>query len=145
MIPGEFFGIYFRNTNAASPVIRHNSSNGTRGDFGSVISYITTGGEIEFFVFTKSDARGIIKQYHNFIGKPALPPFWALGWHAGNTADETNSLDDVKQMVLRYKQNGIPLEGVWLDVPYMNNYQPFTVASAWSDIKTFTTQLKADD
>jgi len=96
MIEGEFFGVYFRNTNAASPVIRQNSSNGTFNDNGSIISYITTGGEIEMFIFTKGDARGIIKQYHNMIGKPSLPPFWALGWHATTTADESNTLADVQ-------------------------------------------------
>jgi len=79
---GDFFGLYFTNTNAASPVIRHKSSNGTHQDVGSTISYITTGGEIELFVFTKGTAAGIIKQYHNLIGKPSLPPFWALGWQA---------------------------------------------------------------
>lgn len=57
MIDGEFFGVYFRNTNAASPVIRHNSGKGTHGDHGSVISYITTGGEIEMFIFTKGTAK----------------------------------------------------------------------------------------
>jgi len=128
-VNGEFFGLYFRNTNAASPVIRHKSSNGTHQDVGSVISYITTGGEIELFVFTKSSAAGIIKQYHNLIGRPSLPPFWALGWHATTTADETLTLADVQTMQAKYKQQGIPLEGIWLDAPYMDNYKSFTVDS----------------
>jgi len=80
-VAGEFFGLYFRNTNAASPVIRHKSGSGTNAPNGATISYITTGGEIEIFVFTKGDAKGIIKQYQNFVGRPSLPPVWALGWH----------------------------------------------------------------
>lgn len=146
VIPGEFFGIFFRNTNAASPVIRHNSSNGTFNDNGSIISYITTGGEIEMFVFTKGDARGIIKQYHNFIGKPSLPPFWALGWHATTTADETNTLADVQQIVAKYKQNGMPLESVFLNTPYMNNYNSFTIdPKNWAGLPAFAADLKKDE
>lgn len=58
-------GIYFRNTNAASPVIRHKKNNGMQPlvDAGATISYITTGGDIEIFVFTKGTAKQIIQSY----------------------------------------------------------------------------------
>jgi len=139
-------GLYFRNTNAASPVVRHKSTKGVQPliDAGATISYITTGGEIEFFVFTKGDAKGIISQYQNFVGKPSLPPFWALGWHATTTANETSTLADVQSMVASYKSNSIPLEGVWLDVPYMDNYKSFTVDSTrFAGLSGFATDLKA--
>jgi alpha-glucosidase (family GH31 glycosyl hydrolase) len=32
------------------------------------------------YFFTKGSAKEIITAYHNLIGKPALPPFWSLGW-----------------------------------------------------------------
>jgi len=145
-IDGEFIGLYFRNTNAASPVIRHKkpAQSGVRPltDAGATISYITTGGDIEIFVFVKGDAKGIIKQYQNFVGKPSLPPFWSLGWHATTTADPSTKLSDVQTMVAAYKTAGIPLEGVWLDVPYMNNYTQFSVDSTnFGDIATFKTAL----
>lgn len=43
---GDFFGIFFRNANAQSPLIKYNINGGT------TLSYITTGGqlEIEFFI-----------------------------------------------------------------------------------------------
>jgi alpha-glucosidase (family GH31 glycosyl hydrolase) len=84
--PGEFVGIYFRNTNAASPIITH------KNDTTGTISYITTGGQIEVFFFLKDNAKNVIKAYQNFIGKPSLPPFWALGWHASTTADPATTL-----------------------------------------------------
>lgn len=141
-VPGEYFGVYFRNTNAASPVIRHNSSNGTHADTGSVISYITTGGEIEFFVFTKGDAKGIVAQYHNFIGRPSLPPFWALGWHATTTPDQSLTLADVQTIHSKYQQGGYPLEGIWLDAGYMNGNQAFTVdPTRFAGLGDFATTL----
>ena len=74
---GEFFGIYFRNTNAMSPVITYT------GDSTSTLSYITTGGQIEIYLMMRGTPKQIIKQYQNIVGLPLLPPMWALGWHTG--------------------------------------------------------------
>jgi alpha-glucosidase (family GH31 glycosyl hydrolase) len=49
-----------------------------------LLSYISTGGTIEIYFMFKGSAKEIIKQYQNIVGLPALPPFWALGWHAAS-------------------------------------------------------------
>ena len=67
--------MFFRNANGQSPVIKF------KDDGTSILSYITIGGKIEVNFFLKGTAKEIIAQYHNYIGKPALPPFWALGFH----------------------------------------------------------------
>ena len=72
-------GIYFRNSNAMSPVIRKNPGYGT----GSTLSYITIGGQLEMYFMFKGTAKEIIKQYQSIIGFPSLPPLYALGWYAG--------------------------------------------------------------
>jgi alpha-glucosidase (family GH31 glycosyl hydrolase) len=71
-------GIYFRNSNAMSPVIRY--TDGGK----SVLSYISTGGNIEIYFMQRASAKEIISMYLNIVGKPNLPPFWALGWHASS-------------------------------------------------------------
>lgn len=130
--------MYFRNTNAASPIITHkNNSEAT-------ISYITTGGQMEIFFFLKDNAKNVIRAYQNFIGKPSLPPFWSLGWHASTTADPATNLQTVKDLVDGYKTAGIPLESVWLDRSYMDNYKDFSVGSNFDGIFDYTnTTLKA--
>lgn len=131
--------MYFRNTNAASPIISHNDTakNGT-------ISYITTGGQIEIFFFLKDNAKNVIKAYQHFIGKPSLPPFWALGWHASTTGDPSENLQTVKDLVTGYKNAGIPLESVWLDRSYMQDYKDFSVSTNFDGIFDYVnTTLKA--
>ena len=59
------------------------------------------------------------------IGKPQLPPFWALGWHAAS-AGLTN-LSQYDEMVKKYEINEIPLEGIFLDTAYMKKDLDFTV------------------
>ena len=54
-----------------SPIISHND------DGTSLLSFITTGGELDISFFFNGTAKEIISRYHNFIGKPAMPPFWA--------------------------------------------------------------------
>ena len=38
-----------------------------------------------------------------------------------------NTLDAVSQNVDNYKSNNIPLDGIWLDIPYMKDYADFSV------------------
>ena len=61
----------------------------------------------------KGSAKDIIKQYHNIIGKPSLPPFWALGWNAASWTYTNIGMIDAN--VNQYNATNIPLEGVWFD------------------------------
>ena len=71
----EFFGIFFRSSNAQSPILSYKNNE-------YVLSYITTGGNLDINFFFRGSAKDIIAEYQNFIGLPKLPPFWAMGWHA---------------------------------------------------------------
>lgn len=127
---GQFFGIYFRNANAMSPVIRHD---GTK----SVFSYITTGGEMEINFMFKGGPKEIIKMYQNIIGLPSLPPLWSLGWHASAYAYVNQTM--VQENIDGYAAAGIPLEGIWLDINYMDEFADFSVnTTAFPDLKNLT-------
>lgn len=76
--PGEYFGIFFRNANAQSPVLKF------KEDGGSTLSYVTTGGMLDIYFFFKGSAKEVIALYQSTIGKPRLPPFWSLGWNAAS-------------------------------------------------------------
>jgi hypothetical protein len=52
---GDYFGMFFRNSNAQSPLLRFND------DGTSTLSYITTGGQIEIFFFLHGTAKTIIQ------------------------------------------------------------------------------------
>jgi alpha-glucosidase (family GH31 glycosyl hydrolase) len=70
----EWMGIFFRNSNIQSPVITEKLD----GNFS--LSYVSTGGQLEMYFFTKGSSKEIIQAYHNLIGKPNLTPFWSMGW-----------------------------------------------------------------
>lgn len=100
-------------------MIRYNNQGG------SILSYVTTGGHIEVYFFFKGTAKDIIKNYQNFIGLPRLQPFWALGWHSSSYGYNTSG--KIAENIMGYSNSDIPLEGVWLDIPYMDGFKDFTV------------------
>lgn len=133
----QFMGIFFRNSNAMSPIITHND-NGK-----STLSYISTGGTVEIYFILKGSAKDVIKTYHNMVGRAQLPPFWALGWHSSAYA-YTNQTQ-IENNVEGYKNASIPLEGVWLDINYMSNYADFSInETAFPTIKNFTQTIQAE-
>ena len=64
----------------------------------------------------------------------------ACAWHASSYAYST--LDLIKENVDNYRTNGIPLEGVWLDIKYMENYVDFTYDSvAFKGLPAYVEEL----
>ena len=57
--------------------------------------------------------------------KPKLPPFWSLGWmQASYKWSDQQTVEDV---VGNYSYYKMPLDTIFLDIPYMENYVDFTV------------------
>ena len=54
-----------------------------------------------------------------------MPPLWALGWHQSRWGYKT--LDDLKNVVKNYDDNRLPLDTLWSDIDYLNNYRDFEV------------------
>lgn len=80
---------------------------------------------LDIYFFFKGSAKEVISLYQSTIGKPRLPPFWSLGWNAASRGYK--DLDDIKTNVQGYADAGIPLENVWLDIPYMDSYADFSL------------------
>ena len=82
------------------------------------------GGQWTEYVFTGPSMPAVLERYTWLTGRASLPPMWALGyqqcrWHA-------YSQDDVERIAQRYRENGFPCDGMWLDIDYMDGYRVFT-------------------
>lgn len=45
------------------------------------LTFRVIGGTLEFFVFLGPEPETVIQQYTGIIGRPVMPPYFALGFH----------------------------------------------------------------
>ncbi|KAL3178833.1 hypothetical protein MRX96_009505 [Rhipicephalus microplus] len=69
---GTSFGVYFR-TSAIFEVLGHVTP---------ALTFRSLGGQVDVFVFGGPSPADVVRQYLDVVGRPAMPPFWALGLHA---------------------------------------------------------------
>lgn len=69
----------------------------------------------------------MVSQYLSIVGKPVLPPFWALGFH--QCSWDYNNSDVMETVVKTYQDKGYPFESIWADINYMDKKIDFTVDS----------------
>lgn len=117
---GSAHGSFFMNSNAIE------MSMYTSSDKGDAISIQSTGGIIDFYIFSGPTPADVIRQYQELVGKPALVPYWSLGFH--NCRWGYANIGQVKEVVANYASANIPLETQWVDIDYMDSYKDFTVS-----------------
>ncbi|KAG2498166.1 hypothetical protein HYH03_003923 [Edaphochlamys debaryana] len=83
-----------------------------------------TGGIIEMWIFAGPSPEEVSIQYQEVVGRPAMPPRWALGFHQSRYG--YGSVDELEQVVASYAREKIPLEVVWSDIDYTDRCRMFT-------------------
>ena len=130
----KFIGVLFYNSNPQQVYIEFSKSGK------SVVTYRTIGGILDMYFFTADTADNIIMKYNELIGKPVLPPFWALVYHQGSWA--YNSTNDLKNVVSNYTSQGYLFDTIWSDITYMEDYIDFTVDGVnFAGLKDFIDEL----
>lgn len=83
------------------------------------------------YIITGENEKDIVKQFRQLIGKSYIPPLWAFGY--GQSRWGYMNENDIREVAEQYKSLEIPLDSIYLDIDYMDNYKDFTIdASAFS-------------
>lgn len=86
----------------------------------------------------------IVKEMRKLTGKSYIAPFWAFGYQQSRWSYMNE--DEVRSVVEGYRSNGMPIDAVYLDIDYMDNYKDFTVSEEkFPQFKSFTDEMKARD
>lgn len=98
-------------------------------DFNSTdksLKYMITGGELELKFFLGDEYPDtVIKMYHNYINKWTMMPFWSFGYHQSRWGYiYLQDMIDVYNNMTHYK---LPIDVIWSDIDYMDNFTDFTV------------------
>ncbi|MEU3253935.1 TIM-barrel domain-containing protein [Streptomyces sp. NPDC006997] len=82
------------------------------------------GGPLRCWVVVGSPAR-VLLAWSALTGAPALPPAWALGHHHARWG--FGGEEEVRRIVAGYRERGLPLDAVHLDIDHYDAHQVFTV------------------
>ncbi|MBA2946161.1 glycoside hydrolase family 31 protein [Streptomyces himalayensis] len=82
------------------------------------------GGPLRCWVVVGSPAR-VLHVWTLLTGAPSVPPAWALGHHHARWG--FGSEQEVRRIVAGYKERGLPLDAVHLDIDHYDGHQVFTV------------------
>lgn len=126
-------------------------------------AYIDTPGRVTFDIgYTKADKMSIIfedfdadiyivegdkltdivSQFREIIGQSYIPPRWAFGF--GQSRWSYMTADEVREVADQYEAAGIPLDMIYLDIDYMEDYKDFTINSkSFPNFPEFVKEMRA--
>lgn len=82
--------------------------------------------DADFAVYTLDapSPRMVMEQLATLIGRPPLPPLWALGFHQSRYSYYPES--EVRRIADEMRTRRIPCDALWLDIHYMRGNRSFT-------------------
>uniref|UniRef100_A0A8C5WMS8 Lysosomal alpha-glucosidase n=1 Tax=Leptobrachium leishanense TaxID=445787 RepID=A0A8C5WMS8_9ANUR len=111
---GSAHGVFLLNSNAMDVLLQE----------APALTWRTIGGIFDFYVFLGPEPKTVIRQYHEVIGFPFMPPFWGLGFHLSRWG--YNSTNMTREAVNNLTEAEFPLDVLWNDIDYLDGYRDFT-------------------
>ena len=81
--------------------------------------------DLYLYVITGESAYDVTKQFRKIIGKSYIAPKYAFGF--GQSRWGYKTAEDISNVVKGYRDNRIPIDMVYLDIDYMQDYKDFTI------------------
>ncbi len=98
--------------------------------------------DLYLYVITGESAHEVAKQFRRIIGKSYIAPKYAFGF--GQSRWGYKTAEDIEAVVSGYRDNRIPLDMVYMDIDYMQEYKDFTVnPERFPDFAQFVQKMKA--
>lgn len=96
--------------------------------------------DLYLYVITGEGVYDIVKQFRRIIGQSYIPPKYAFGF--GQSRWGYRVADDFRSVAEEYRKNNIPIDMVYMDIDYMQDYKDFTVNQSFPDFKAFVDEMK---
>lgn len=97
-----------------------------------------------FYIIDGETPLEIVEKFRMIIGKSYIAPFWSFGFQQSRWSYYTSQ--DVRNVIDSYRQNDFPLDAVYLDIDYMEQYKDFTVSEErFPDFKEFVESAKKEN
>ncbi|XP_042307662.1 lysosomal alpha-glucosidase [Sceloporus undulatus] len=111
---GLAHGVFLLNSNAMDVILQPSPA----------LTWRTTGGILDFYVFLGPDPKSVVRQYMDVIGYPFMPPYWALGFHLCRWGYTSTAV--TREVVKNMTAAQFPLDVQWNDLDYADAKRDFT-------------------
>lgn len=100
-------------------------------------------GNLDIYILENKDLKSLVHEFRQLIGPSYIPPRWAFGYIQSRWgyADEKEAFSVVEN----HRSRKIPLDGLCLDIDYMEEFKNFTWnKSAFPDIRMFVDRMRKE-
>lgn len=109
----------------------------------NLLEILIEGNNLDIYYF-EGDLKKIVNDFRKLIGPSYVPPKWAFGYQQCRWSYEDQS--KVKEIASGFEKYDIPVDAIYLDIDYMEDYKDFTVSEArFPSFKALVKELKDKD
>ncbi|MEE1056310.1 MAG: glycoside hydrolase family 31 protein [Acutalibacteraceae bacterium] len=97
--------------------------------------------DVAIYIIEGNTAVDIVKELRQLTGKSYIAPMWAFGYQQSRWS-YMNS-DAVREVADNYRKNDMPIDAIYLDIDYMEDYKDFTINNErFPEFKSFVNEMK---
>lgn len=101
------------------------------------------GEDFDLYLIEGGSIKDIVRSFHQIIGKSYMPPKWGLGYFQSRWGYKNE--EEVQEVYETFKSQDIPLDGIYLDLDYMEDFKDFSVSKErFPNFKKLTQELKEE-
>uniref|UniRef100_A0A8C0XDJ2 Sucrase-isomaltase, intestinal n=1 Tax=Castor canadensis TaxID=51338 RepID=A0A8C0XDJ2_CASCN len=104
------------------------------------LTYRTTGGILDFYVFLGPTPETVTQQYTEVIGRPVMVPYWSLGFQLCRYGYENDS--EISSLYDDMVAAQIPYDVQYSDIDYMERQLDFTLSPKFSGLPDLINRMK---
>lgn len=99
--------------------------------------------DLDLYILEGDTLLDIVKTFRQLAGASYIPPRWAFGYQQSRWSYKTN--EEVRAVAKGFRDNGIPLDSIYLDIDYMERLKDFTIdREKFPDFEELVAELKED-
>lgn len=106
-----------------------------------ILTVTSVSGDAAIYIIDGETEADVVRQFRGLIGRSYLPPKWAFGY--GQSRWSYMTANEVREVARSYREKGMALDAIYLDIDYMERYKDFTVnPETFPDLAGLAAELK---